>query len=425
MDMEGLSGICASLGILEEDQTTNQMVYTKGEHSLDALKDLLRFLRRDDPQTREVFKQVCRWNIVSKNLIPIIEHCQRDRNLVLNAVKVLVFLSMPIEPSSSDIPQQMEYLWNMKFSVTSSDAVAVIVSLLEGPLENLECEMFSEDDWKLLQLVLTFFRNILAIQDIPSLQKAGQFLSLRDRFLELLFRENLMDLVLVITQQICGSRGYLRQDNLLLLENFHYIFMGQEPELLVKARLMGSEEGGDAKACIDDLKSIMEEEAKKRRVSRFQRANRHSQFSGTFTRLTMGGSTVVYKGNPNNSSQNALLKSHNSHGISTQKNVWGNRDLPSMRKKVLALLHDFLNQFLSGGYNVLMKSVHEDIEKEHHTIQKGDIIVFFKVAEFVSSFQYHKCLTSKVRTTPHLLFLPSRHPRSTDKLVETLKLVSW
>ncbi|MFQ6670649.1 hypothetical protein Gotur_035477 [Gossypium turneri] len=358
----------------------------------DALKDLLRFLRRDDPETREVFKQVCRWNIVSKDLIPIIEHCQHDRNLVLNAVKVLVFLSMPIEPSSSDIPQQIEYLWNMKFSLTSSDAVAVIVSLLEGPLENLECELFTEDDWKLVQLVLTLFRNILSIQDISSLQKAGQFLSLRDRFLELLFRENVMDLIIVITQQIGGSRGYLRQDNLLLLDIFHYIFMGQDPELLVKAHLKRSEEGGDAKACIDGLKSIMEEEAKKRRVSRLQHTNRHSQFSGTFTRFTVGGSTVVVKGNPNYASQNTLLKSHSGHGIST-----GHGDLPLMRKNILALLHDFVNQFLSGGYNVLMKSVREDIEKEHHTVQKGDIIVFFKVAEFVTSFQYRKCLASKIR----------------------------
>ncbi|XVF12596.1 hypothetical protein REPUB_Repub08aG0132500 [Reevesia pubescens] len=395
MDMEGLSGICASLGILEEDQMTKQMVYIKGEHCLDALKDLLRFLRRDDPQTREVFKQVCRWNIASKNLIPIIEHLQHDRNLVLNAVKVLVFLSMPIEPSSSDIPQQIEYLWNIKFSLTSSDAVAVIVSLLEGPLENLECELFTEDDWKLVQLVVTLFRNILAIQDIPSLQKAGHFLSLRDRFLELLFCENVMDLIMVITQQIGGSRGYLRQDNLLLLETFHYIFMGQDPELLSKAHLKGSEEGGDAKACIDDLKSIMEEEAKKRRVSRLQHVGRHSQFSGTFTRLTMGGSTAVYKGNPDYASQNALLKSHKGQGISTQKIVKGHGQLPLMTKNILALLHDFVNQFLSGGYNVLMKSIREDIEKEHHAIQKGDIIVFFKVAEFVTSFQYHRFLISK------------------------------
>lgn len=131
--------------------------------SIDNLKDLLRFLRRDDPQSREVFKQVCKWNIVSKDLIPIIEYCQNDRNLVLNAgnhgfllfceimilfqfivkrvifsVKVLVFLTMPIEASSNDIPQQVEYLWGLKSAITASDTVAVIVSFLERPLENLE-----------------------------------------------------------------------------------------------------------------------------------------------------------------------------------------------------------------------------------------------------------------------------------------------
>nr|XP_023877875.1 receptor-like protein EIX2 [Quercus suber] len=243
MDTEGLSLICAGLGIAEEDDNGNRIGYSRGQYCLDNLKDLLRFLRRDDPHTRDVFKQVCKWNIVSKDLIPIIEHCQDDRNLVLNAVKVLVFLTMPIEPTSKDISQQLEYLWGLKSSVTCSDIVAVIVSLLESPLENLESETFTEDDWKLVQLVLSLFRNVLAIQEVPLQQKAGgcasQFLSLRERFLELLFRENVMDLIIVITQHVGGSYGYFRQDNLLLLEIFHYIFMGQEPELTAKAHLKG------------------------------------------------------------------------------------------------------------------------------------------------------------------------------------------
>lgn len=53
-------------------------------------------------------------------------------------MKVLVFLTMPIEPGSTDIPQQLEYLWELKSSIASSDVVAVIVSILEGPLENLQ-----------------------------------------------------------------------------------------------------------------------------------------------------------------------------------------------------------------------------------------------------------------------------------------------
>lgn len=98
-----------------------------------------------------------------------------------------------------------------------------------------------------MQLVLTLFRNVLAIQEISLQQKSGgsanQFLLLRDRFLELLFHENLMDLILVTTQHIDGSCGFLHHDSFLLLEIFHYIFMGQEPELVAKAYLKGFKVG--------------------------------------------------------------------------------------------------------------------------------------------------------------------------------------
>lgn len=57
---------------------------------------------------------------------------------ILVAVKVLVFLTMPVEPTSVDILQQIEYLWGLKSAITFSDIVPVIVSLLETPLENLE-----------------------------------------------------------------------------------------------------------------------------------------------------------------------------------------------------------------------------------------------------------------------------------------------
>ncbi|XP_065868889.1 uncharacterized protein [Euphorbia lathyris] len=398
MSMEALSLVCSGLGIDELDEPGNRIGYSKGENCLENLKDLLRFLRRDDPDTREVFMQVCKWKIVSKDLIPIIQYYQVERSLVLNAVKVLVFLTMPIEPSSHNIPQQTEYLWDLKSAITNSDTVGVIVSLLESPLENLERESFNEDDWKLVQLVLTLFRNILAIQDISLLQKVGasasHLLALRDKFLELMFRENITDLIIVITQHISDSQGYLRQDNLLLLEIFHYIFMGQDPELIAKAQTKDSK-GGGIKTSIDSLKSIMEEEEEKRRLSRLRNARRHSQFSGTFTRLTMDGSKAVYQGNPSSASHNVLVKDNKVKRGLTKKIVWDHGSVPSTKDDILVLLHDFLNQFLSGGYNVLMQTISEDIEKEHPSVQKRDVVVFFKVAQFVTSFQYHKYLTLK------------------------------
>ncbi|XP_030548620.2 protein timeless homolog isoform X2 [Rhodamnia argentea] len=398
MDTQGLSAICAGLGIVEEDDDGNRIGYSKGSHCLDNLKDLLRFLRRDDPQTREVFKQVCKWNCVSKDLIPILEHCQDDRSLVLNTVKVLVFLTMPIEPTSSDIPLQVEYLWDVKSAITVSDTVAVIISLLESPLENLESEVFTEDDWKLVQLVLTLFRNLLAIQGISALQKAAgfatQILSLRDRFLELLFRENVMDLFLLVAQHVGGSSDYLHQDNWLLLEIFYYIFHGQDPQLVAKAHL-NSHKDAEAKTSLSSLKSIIEEEKDKRRLSRLQYAGRYSHFSGTFERFAMDGSKAVLKGSPNSSSLDVYSKSDKFCRGPTKKIVWDQGRILTTTDNILKLLHGFLNQFLSGGYNVLMQSVREDIEREQLNIQRNDVVYFFEFAKFVTSFQYHKFSASK------------------------------
>lgn len=400
MDTEGLSVICAGLGSIEEDDEGNRVGYSRGEYCLDNLKDLLRFLRRDDHDTRDVFKQVCKWNIVAKDLIPIIEYCQDDRNLVLNAVKVLVFLTMPVEASSKDYNEQLDYLWGIKSAITSSDVIAIIVSLLEKPLENLESDEFTEDDWKLVQLVLTLFRNMLAVQDIPVYQQAAGaanlLLSLRDDFLERLFHENVMDVIIIITQHVNGSCRYLRHDTLLLLEIYHYIFMGQDPELIAKVCLEDSKASGDTKDCLESLKSIMQEEAEKRKITRLHAA-RHSQFSGAFARLTMDGSKTMCKGTPSPASCDKLLKPEKVHRGPSKRVMKDYTRLPTKNRRILELLHDFLNQFLTGGYNVLMRSIAEDIEKEHLAIQNSDVLMFFQLAQFITCFQYHKSIMTKVR----------------------------
>ncbi|KAL1552794.1 protein timeless isoform X1 [Salvia divinorum] len=392
--MDGLSTICAGLGIVEEDDNGKRIGYAKGEYCLDNLKDLLRFLRRDDPEKRDVFKQICKWDTVGKDLIPIIEYFQEDRNLVLNAVKVLVFLTMPVEPTSVDILQQIEYLWGLKSVITFSDIVPVIVSLLESPLENLESGSFTEDDWKLVQLVLTLFRNVLAIQDISTQQNAAgsvtRFLFIRDSFLELLFQENVMDLILVLSQHTGGSKGYLRQDNLLLLETYYHIFKVQDPKLIAKAYELED----DSENLASSLQSIMKEEQEKRRLARFHNLSCYSKFTGTYTRVTLDGSKALLKGNPC-PSDDALLKGPKVIRGPSKREKWEHIELPSTKNKTLQLLDGFISQFLMGGYNVLMQSIREDIDKEHLEIQSTDVIMFFKVAEFVTSFQYHKCVASK------------------------------
>ncbi|KAL6848915.1 hypothetical protein ACP4OV_021498 [Aristida adscensionis] len=396
MDSAVLSLTCAGLGVPEEDDDGAVVGYAKSEHCLDNLKDLQRFLRRDDPQRREVFKQVCKWKIALRDLVPIIENYQADRNLVITAVKVLVFLTMPVEPSSEDVAQQIEYLWDLKAALIRHVAIAVIVSLLEDPLDHLERTLFTEDDWKLVQLVLTLFRNVLAIQEITLPQKASgeatHLLFLADSFLELMFQENVMDLILVLTHHIDEPSGHLKQENLLLMEIFHYLFLGRDPGLIARASTKGSKEqvNGDIDTSVDSLRLMMEEEERKKRKFRQQNSEQNS-LSGTFTCFSVDGSKSLCKGNPSSTtSANSLRKIRNVQRGPQKRIAWDNELLYIPKEGITDMLRSFMDQFLSGGYNVLMQSVCDDIMNDHNSIQKSDITTFFKVARFVLAFQHEK-----------------------------------
>lgn len=48
---------------------------------------------------------------------------------------------------------------------------------------------------------------------------------------------------------------------------------------------------GDIKTSLNSLRSIMDEEEERRRLIKLHNLNRHSQFSGTFTRLAVVGAS--------------------------------------------------------------------------------------------------------------------------------------
>lgn len=402
MELEGLSVVCAGLGCASEDANGRKNGYIKSENCLENLKDLQRFLRRDHPETRDVFKQLGKWNTMSQDLIPIIEHYRDEPDLIINTVKVIVFLTMPIDPSSDDIALQMEYLWNIKASFSRNDAIAVIISLLEEPLENLECGAITEDDWKVIQLVLTLFRNLLAIQDPSPQQMMGrstsQFLFLRDAFLEHLFHENVMDLILALTQHVAGLHSFLKQDNLLLLEIYHYIFWGQRPELVASAQLMNSKKDSKSQCSSGILRSMMDEEEEQRRISHLKDLPRHSLFCGTFVRLAPDGSKRIVKRNPFITPAESILKTKQIKRGPVKRIACDTNIQVSSKESVLGLLKNFADQFLDTCYNVLMQSVREDIRKEHPAIQNSDIIVFFEVANFFTAYQRCCVTNSKGRS---------------------------
>lgn len=56
-----------------------------------------------------------------------------------------------------------------------------------------------------------------------------------------MFQENVMDVILVLTQHVEEDCGFIRQDKLLLLEIFYYVFLGRDPEVVAKSFKKGSQ----------------------------------------------------------------------------------------------------------------------------------------------------------------------------------------
>ncbi|OEL17864.1 hypothetical protein BAE44_0021119 [Dichanthelium oligosanthes] len=390
MDSAVLSLTCAGLGAAQEDEDGAVIGYVKSDHCLGTASLSPAFCASSAMAPHSMTKCFPFYFCIK--------------------VKVLVFLTMPVEPSSEDVAQQIEYLWDLKAALTRNVAVTVIVSLLEDPLDRLERTLFTEDDWKLVQLVLTLFRNVLAIQEITLPQKASgeatHLLFLADSFLELMFQENVMDLILVLTQHIDEPSGYLKEENLLLMEIYHYLFLGRDPGLIARASNKGSKEqvNGGIDSSVDSLRLIMEEEERKKRMFR-QRNSEHNSLSGTFTCFSVDGSKSLCKGNPSSTSANSLLKIRSVQKGPQKRIAWDNEVLYIPKEGVTEMLRSFLDQFLSGAYNILMQSVCDDIMNEHHSMEKSDISTFFKVARFVLAFQHDKASNDQVRNRTHELFM--------------------
>ena len=109
-DEDLLISVSGGLGRFDEDAN----VYRKDADCLECLKDLQRFLRRDDPYTRDVFHRLCQWDLVATDLVPLVVQYQDDSDVVYNALKVLTFLTMPVDPESDDLHVQCRELARIK-----------------------------------------------------------------------------------------------------------------------------------------------------------------------------------------------------------------------------------------------------------------------------------------------------------------------
>ncbi|KAG7667153.1 hypothetical protein NADE_003050 [Nannochloris sp. 'desiccata'] len=235
LDLDLLASIASGgLGHWYEDLEGAQ-TYVKDEDCVACLKDLQGFFRFDDPIKRPSFFAVSKYNFARSDLVPLIVTYPEEYDIVYNALKVCVYLTMASsEPNTERSSQQSTHMQQVCEAFLAQDALAVIVGMLAEPLSRHP--KMTDKDTALVELVITFLRNLLVATVPPAdasnlSEEAGR--RIRTGLIERLFADDVLDLVLLMAQH-ARERPFKSQAS-VLLDLFLHLFTDVTPQGLLTA----------------------------------------------------------------------------------------------------------------------------------------------------------------------------------------------
>lgn len=201
--------------------------YRKDPECEASLQDITRFLQKDSSE-RCVFLQLIAWNVLGKDLLPLLEtHCDELSTSFL-VVKLLVFLTLPPEKESTTFIAQNQAL-NSTLRVLLDHAIIfpklmLLVSEALGKLETCNLET-GETLTKILQLTFTLLRNLLLIARSHSLV-GSKSSNVRHELFQLLLKCQFMEVLSAVIQDAGVSP--IKNDLPLLVEIFALILCFHE-----------------------------------------------------------------------------------------------------------------------------------------------------------------------------------------------------
>ncbi|RHY13558.1 hypothetical protein DYB37_004479 [Aphanomyces astaci] len=217
------------------------------------------------------------------------------RSLVFSILKVLVMLTMKPTNESDNIAIQLSYLRGYKHAFLQHGVIQVLMAILVEPLSR-EGSSRTSQDYLNMELVLTLFRNLLAIPNADSrvLTSATNYLSrLQEDLICILHDENVFDMLLLFAEAAEN-----REWNLLVMEMLDLVVQTTTPKQLV-ASIASSTSSGDDKVVVAPVVVATTSTTTPSLLTQLHQQhkttyNRHSNFGGMLVlNGVMGRKTVV------------------------------------------------------------------------------------------------------------------------------------
>ncbi|XP_017753046.1 PREDICTED: protein timeless homolog [Eufriesea mexicana] len=351
-----LTATCAALGYYDGSK------YHVDKHCLDVIKDLIKYLRRDN-DSHVVRQFLGQTKLLQTDLVKIfIDHSDKLElwdvllRLVINITSPVLIIyneQIPNERSEYAIYQKLvAYTQAYKVALTDDRIWAVLSNRLSKILK-LETAERGEEKEMIIERILIFIRNVLQIPPDENENRVDNDVTIHDEVLFALNASGVVDLLLFI-----ASNRSEQQYHLQVLEIVSLMLRDQNASQLAKSGLQRSvteKEKDEATLLSARLK---EKERKTEKIRKYAGA-RHSHFGGTYVVQNMKaiGENQLLCHKPYQKVE-ALNFSQDKKKVSKPKNKRPMSDPRNERTSALSVrlfLKEFCMEFLNAAYNPVMK----------------------------------------------------------------------
>lgn len=355
---EVLASSLTNLGRLHNDE------YVLNRHCLESVKDIIRFLRRDN-ESHEIRRYLGKAKVVQTDLIHIIKTCPPESEDLFDlTVRLLTNLTNSADTVyGNEIPMEkvgraiymnlIEHLQDYKEAFRDIDFWNVICTKLTDMFE-IDWTERTESQCLRVEKMLVLLRNVLQIPANPEREKiADKDVSIHENVLWSLRQSQILEFLLYLSSNKDEQRYYLH-----LLEIFSLILKGQNPKLLALSEVQRS-------ACERerDMKELLAlREREKLRKSQF----RHTRtFDSTLVLegcKAFSGRDVIYHGSLEDVEKSVVPKDRKSRKPRVFKKPVQSEQVERLSSfSARIFLKEFCIELLNCSYNNLMSVVKEKL----------------------------------------------------------------
>ncbi|KAL2733618.1 protein timeless isoform X1 [Vespula maculifrons] len=357
-----LAATCAALGYYDGKK------YYLDEHCLDVIKDLIKYLKRDD-DAHSIRRYLGQTKLLQSDLLKIfIQHCNKLElwdvllrqvliyRLIINLTSPALLIyneQIPMDKTMRNFYLQIiSHLQNYKIALADDQIWTIVNNRLTNifSIDNMER---GEENEMIIERILALIRNVLQVPPDENEKRTDNDATVHDQVLFALHASGIVDILLFI-----ASSAKEQQYHMQILEIISLMLRDQSASQLASAGLQRSTIEKEKDEAL--LLSIRQKE----KLEKFEKLKkyagaRHSRFGGTYVLQNMKaiGDNQMLCHKPYEKVEAVEFNSQKTK-VKKPKNKLPIQDSTNQRRSALSIrlfLKEFCVEFLNGVYNPVMR----------------------------------------------------------------------